>query len=192
LAIIHQTIDEHPKAIEEYEESLEIRRKLAEENPKAYLSDVAEVLYNLAILHRIINEYPKALEEYEEALEIYKKLAQENPKTYLSDVIRTLYSLSRCYLFVKEYTQSEQFVRYALELDSTQIWVKTNLAHALLFQNRFSEAENIYKELSQTIYQNDETYTQSFLEDFDEFEIADAIPEERKDDVEKIRTILKE
>jgi ATP/maltotriose-dependent transcriptional regulator MalT len=66
------------------------------------------------------------------------------------------------------------------------------LAHALLFQNRFSEAEAVYKELSQTIIKNNETYTKALLKDFDDLEKAGAIPEAYKDDVEKIRKILRE
>ena len=96
------------------------------------------------------------------------------------------------YLFINDYAQSEQFARKALELDSTYIISKTNLAHALLFQNRFSEAETIYKELSQTIYKNNETYTKTLLNDFDDLEKAGAIPEKYRDDVEKIRKILQE
>ena len=63
-----------------------------------------------------------------------------------------------------------------MELDSNQTWVKINLAHAMLFQNCFSEAEKIYKELSQTIYKDNETYTQALLDDFDELEKAGVIP----------------
>jgi hypothetical protein len=61
----------------------------------------------------------------------------------------------------------------------------------LLFQNRFSEAEKIYKELSQ-IKKNNETYVQLLLEDFKELEKAGAVPERHKVDVEKIRKMLRE
>ena len=101
-------------------------------------------------------------------------------------------NLSWNYLFIEDYVQSEQSARQALALDSTQTWVKTNLAHALLFQNRFSEAEKIYKELSQLIIKDNETYTKTILGDFEELEKAGVIPEERKADVEKIRKMLQE
>jgi tetratricopeptide (TPR) repeat protein len=109
-----------------------------------------------------------------------------------SAVARTLGTLSWNYLFIKDYKQSEQSARQALKLDNTQTWVKVNLAHALLFQNRFSEAEKIYKELSQTIMKGDGTYTQTLLIDLEELERAGVIPEKCKASVEKIRKILRE
>ena len=101
-------------------------------------------------------------------------------------------AFSWSYLFINEYALSEQFARKSLELDSTYTVAKTNLAHALLFQNRFSEAETVYRELSQTIYKTNETYTKALLNDFDDLEKIGAIPEKHKDDVEKIRKILQE
>jgi hypothetical protein len=77
-----------------------------------------------------------------------------------------------------------------LEADNSQTWVKTNLAHSLLFRNRFAEAEVIYKELSQTIYKENEAFTQTILDGFDALEKAGAIPEARKEDVEKIKAML--
>jgi len=198
LGTLHSTIKEYPKALEEFEEVLEIYRNLVVENPKAYTSYVAKTLNNLAILHKNINKYPQALEELEEALEIYKTLAHENPQVYLSDLtttsnnlLNTHGALSWEYLLTKEYAQSEQSARYALKLDSASL-AKINLAHALLLQNHFPEAEKIYKELSQTIYENNETYTQMLLEDFEALDAAAAIPEERKGNVEKIKEILKQ
>jgi len=191
LGILHSDIHEYSKALKEYEESLEIYRKLADENPKAYLPNVADTLNNLANLHSDLNEYSKALKECEEALEIHRKFADENPKVYVKNVAETLGNLSGYYLFTKEYLKSEQSARKALELDGAS-FAKTNLAHALLFQNHFSEAEKIYKELSQTVYRNNETYTQILLDDFDALEKAGVIPESRKADVEKIRKILKQ
>ena len=105
---------------------------------------------------------------------------------YQSLLARNYCTVSWYSLFIKEYAQSEQSARKALELDSTYIVSKTNLAHALLFQNRFSEAETIYNELVQA----DETYAEVLLSDFKDLERADVIPDERKADVEKIRTNL--
>jgi len=100
-------------------------------------------------------------------------------------------SISWHYLFVKEYAQAEKVARKALEINPTYLVSKTNLAHALLFQNRFSKAETIYKELSQTIYQNNETFSKVLLNDFATLEKAGVIPEKRKGDVEKIRQMLR-
>jgi len=113
-------------------------------------------------------------------------------EVYLPALSRGHGSIAWYYLFIKDYAKSEQAARTALKLDDSQTWVKTNLAHALLFRNRFSKAEKIYKELSQTIYKGNETYTKTLLNDFDELEKAGVIPEKRKADVEKIRKMLRE
>ena len=110
----------------------------------------------------------------------------KNTIEYQSILARNYCTISWYYLFIKEYAQSEQSALKALELDSTYIVSKTNLAHALLFQNRFSEAEVIYKELVQI----DETYAKVLLDDFNDLEKAGVIPSERKADVEKIKQIL--
>jgi len=136
----------------------------------------------------------KALKEKVDAMKKQEneseKQENESPVNYQHLLAQHYSSLSWYYLFTKDYAQSEQSARKALELDSTYLATKTNLAHSLLFQNHFSDAEAIYKELSQAIYQDNETYTQTLLNDFDELEKAGAIHEEHKTDVEKIRQML--
>ena len=114
----------------------------------------------------------------------------ENNVNYQHLLAQNYCTISWYYLLIKEYAQSEQSARKALDLDGTYTISKTNLAHSLLFQDRFSEAEAIYKELSQTVYQNNDTYTKALLNDFDELEKADAIPKECSEDVNKIRQML--
>ena len=188
LANLHEKMNEYQKALEGYEEALEIRRNLAVENPKAYLVSVAETLNNLAELYQNNKKYPKAVKEYEEALKIYRKFATESPKVYSDALVRILTHLSQCYLFAKAYTQSEQFAREALALDSAALNGEVWLAHSLLLQGRYDEAEKIYATLLQT---NVETGRAPSLQDnLEELEKAGAIPEERNDDVEKIRKML--
>jgi tetratricopeptide (TPR) repeat protein len=113
-------------------------------------------------------------------------------EVYLPVLARGHGTLSWYYLFIKDYAKSEQAARMALKLDNSQTWVKTNLAHALLFRNRFSKAEKIYKELSQIIEKGTETYSQTLLDDFEQLEKAGAIPDKHKANVEKIRKMLRE
>ena len=189
LAILHKTTNEHKKALKKFEEALEIYNKLAAENPKAYLHNEIRILNNLSDTYSQLKDYPAVI-KYTNACNdlLLKYQKQINYKPALAQNYATL---SWFYLFTKEYVQSEQSARQALELNSASL-AKTNLAHALLFQKRFSEAEEIYRELSQTIYENDETYTQTLLEDIDTLEKEAVIPKERKGDVEKIRKMLKQ
>ena len=147
----------------------------------------------------IKSTYNQLFEMLNETLSEFEKEFDKKDKKEIQHSIHNQRMLARRYtafswnfLFINEYAQSEQFARKALESDSTYSVSKTNLAHALLFQNRFSEAEAIYRELSKTIYKNNETYNKALLYDFDDLERAGAIPEKFKDDVEKIRKILRE
>ena len=188
-AVVHRDMKKYSKALEEYEEALKIYRDLATENAKVYLADVALTLSNLAELHIDMKEYPKALAEYKEALRIYKEHADENPKVYLSDVVLTLNNLSWTCLFTKEYTQAEQYASEALKLDSTALRGKACIAHSLLLQGHYAEAETLYKELLQSKV---ETWSAaSLLEDLEKLEQADAIPQERKVDVKIIKLLIR-
>jgi len=83
-----------------------------------------------------------------------------------------LNNLSNCFLYTKDYAQAEHFAHKGLELDNTDIPSKINLAQALLFQNRYEEAESIYKELTLLDQTN-------------------AIPPEYKANLEKIKEMMK-
>ena len=187
LGVVHQNINEYPKALEEYEEALKIFRNLAEKKPDDFPSDVYNVSYNIYLIYHQTKDYSKSiyyLNTLNDMLVKYKEQIDYKPQ-----FAQNYGDLSWRHLFTKEYSKSEQSAREALKLNSASI-AKINLAHALLFQNRFSEAEVVYKELSQTIYKDNETYTQSLLDDFNEFEEANVIPAERKADVEKIKGLL--
>jgi len=98
--------------------------------------------------------------------------------------------LSWYYLFTRDFNLAEQAVRKSLKIDSTQTWVKTNLAHALLFEGKTAEAEIIYTELANTIYYNEDTYAATLLDDFEQFDKANIVPPKSKNDFEMIRTNL--
>jgi len=149
-------------------------------------SVLEEILKKAGEIEKFINEKKEANKNEE------IENASQCPINYQLTISRYYAGLSWYYLFTKEYAQSEQSARKALELDGTYLLPKTNLAHALLFQNRFSKAETIYKELSQTIYQDNETYTKVLLKDLDELEKAGVIPEKRKADVAKIKQMLQQ
>jgi tetratricopeptide (TPR) repeat protein len=183
LGNLHEAVKEYSKALEEYTEALEINRNLAIENPKVYLVNVAETLMNLGELYQNNKEYQKALKEYEESLTLFREFAAKNPEVYTEDIVWILGNISRCYLFINAYAQSEQYARKALELDRTDEQGKACIAHILLFQGHYSEAEKIYNELLPKM-------KELLREDLEKFENAGILPEERKADADKIKKIL--
>ena len=47
---------------------------------------------------------------------------------------------------MKQYAEAEQYAHEGLAVDSTQHFIYTNLAAALLFQGKYAEAEAIYQQ----------------------------------------------
>ena len=95
---------------------MDIYRKLAKDNPNAYLPNVANTLNNLAILHRNLNQYPAAEKEYNEALEIRRKLAKDNPDAYLPYVAGTLNNLALLHNDLNQFDAAEKEYKEALDI----------------------------------------------------------------------------
>ena len=76
------------EARNEYAEALQIRRELAEKNPKTYRPDVAATLNNLGVLDSHQGRLEEARQEYVEALQIYEALSKQNPERFSHDVER--------------------------------------------------------------------------------------------------------
>ena len=172
-----------------------VKERIDFESLKAGFQDImkGECKITKEEIMAVFEELQKKISEIEQSTNAKKEETGNESQpaiNYQRTIAQHYTSISYYYLFINNFIQSEQAARMALELDSSYLLSKTNLAHALLFQNRFSEAESIYKELSQTIYQNNETYSKAILNDFDELEKSGAIPKENKADVEKIRKML--
>lgn len=185
LAFLYYKTQRFVDAEPMYKEALVIRQRLAQTNPQVYEPVVAETLYRLAFIYGYTKRYDNAVAKYEEALVIYRRLAKTNPQTYNSIVANILGNQSYYAIFLKQFTESEQFAREGITMDSTMHIIYSNLAAALLFQGKYAAAEAIYRQ-----YKNE--LKEGFLDDFEQFSEAGVIPEERKEDVEKIKMMLNE
>jgi tetratricopeptide (TPR) repeat protein len=72
-------------------------------------------------------------------------------------------------LMAKEFKQAEDFAQKGLSKDPTQTWIFSNLAPALLLQNRWEEAKKIYVE-KQNLPRGDKTMREVFLADLADLE----------------------
>ena len=185
LAILYADIQRYSEAEQMYEESLEIRRKLAKDNPQVYESDIVSLYFSLVSLYDITSAYSKSYVLTEEMLPIIKGMYEREPERNKEDYSITIGSHSFCCMFNKEFTKAEQYAREGLEVDPTQTFIYSNLAPSLLFQGKYNDAEKIYKQYKTEL-------KDSFLADFEEFEKAGIIPEIYKSDVEKIKQLLNE
>ena len=116
MALYHKDINCYDKAVKEYKETLEILRKLAKDNPDAYMGDVAMTLNNLANLHSDLNRPADAEKEYQEALEIYRRLAKDNPDAYMGYVAMTLNNLANLHSDLNRPADAEKEYQEALEI----------------------------------------------------------------------------
>ena len=73
-------------------------------------------------------------------------------------------------------------------LQPNNIWIKTNLAHSLLFQGRHEEALKVYKELKEQKKEKGKSYVSICLEDLDELEKNGILHK----DMNKVRVTLGE
>jgi hypothetical protein len=92
FASLHIAKNEFAEAEAEYTEALEIRRKLADVNPSAYLPDVATTLINVAIYHlQFAPDREHSIKCAMEAVMILHPIAEAVP--YTQNHLRTAISV---------------------------------------------------------------------------------------------------
>ena len=157
---------------------------MAKANP-AHQERYEYSLNRLSGLYSTVKNYKEVYRINQEFILILKSHYESNPESFRSDYSWRLGNQSYMSIFMNQYQEAELLAREGLTIDSTQHWIATNLAAALLFQGKYVEAEKIYHQ-----YKNEEK--ESFLDDFKQFSEAGVIPKEREADVEKIKRMLEE
>ena len=117
----------------------------------------------------------------------------KSPRDYLAR-LATAYNNRAWYgFFLKKFKNSEQDIRAGLALDSTHLYLHSNLAPALLLQGKFKEAKAEYarwKDKTFGVANDLPTFKDAFLDDLKVFEEAGIIPKARLGDVAAIRGFL--
>jgi tetratricopeptide (TPR) repeat protein len=121
---------------------------------------------------------------------LYLKEAKNQSSAYVKQYAQIYGLLGVCQLFAKNFPAAESATRKALQLDEKQRWVTSNLAHALLLQGNYEEAEKIYKSLRNKKDEKGKLYKEVFLENLKDLEQEGvfSLPNEH---IEKIRKLLK-
>ena len=184
IGLLKVNQEQYTDAIPAFEEALDIYRRLAKVNP-AQQQWYEGSLYYLSILYPTVNNYSAAYRINQEWLPILKTNNEDSPDDWRSYYTETLGSQSFYAILMKQHAESEQLAREGLAVDSSRHFIYTNLAAALLFQGKYTEAEKIYRQYKDEL-------KDSFLNDFKQFAEADVIPKEREADVEKIKQMLNE
>ena len=116
LGVLYKAINDYTASESAFNQSLEVRKKLAKNNPDIYLPDVAMTQNNLGNFYVAKNDYAAAEKAYLQALEIREKLAQSNPDTYLPDLAMTQNNLDVLYSDKNDYASAEKAYLRALEI----------------------------------------------------------------------------
>ena len=110
---------------------------------------------------------------------------KQNPKDFKKLFIIILDNSTDYYLFAGDFARAEQYATEGFIEDNSQIRMYLNCIAAILLQGKYTEAENLYRT-------NKAQLKDAFLESLKQLEDAGMIPDERREDVEKIRTLLNE
>ena len=175
---------QYAEAIPYFEGTLEFYRKAAKENSK-YQESYFVSLYWLSKLYGETEKHKEIYNVNQELLPLLKTKYKENDKIWKYEYVSMLGNQSFFAIFMKQYAEAEQYARKGLAVDSTQLFIYTNLAAALLFQGKYGEAEVIYRQYKDEL-------KDGFLGDLKQFAEAGVIPKEREEDVEKIKKLLEE
>ena len=90
LARLYRRLGEHLRTIEHLKKAVDIYRHLVEENPDAFLPDLAMALNNLGARLAALGRREEALAATREAVDIRRELARRHPDRFLPDLARSL------------------------------------------------------------------------------------------------------
>ncbi|MEV6151052.1 tetratricopeptide repeat protein [Nonomuraea sp. NPDC052129] len=102
-------------ALETSREAVKLYRRLAEVQPEAYLSNLANSLNNLGTRLSAVGDIRNALEAYWEAVELYRQLHQANPMAHLPGFTLSLNNLATQLWEVGDKRRAVELIREVVE-----------------------------------------------------------------------------
>lgn len=106
LAVHLRAIGEQDAALEVLHDAIDLRRRLADHQPDAFLADLASSLNNQAMLLEDLDRGVEAAETVAETVEIYRRLAAHRPEVFLSDLAMALNNSAVVYSAIGRATDS--------------------------------------------------------------------------------------
>ena len=194
LAALFKYQKDYARALPFFQDVAEICGRLATTNPGAYKPKLGQTLLDLAEIYGDLIDTMRTAEEkiagqqrviavLEKACALYK-----NNMEIVGQLSDAYGNLAWFQLLARRYNEAEQSARKGLTTDDTRIWIKTNLAHALLLQGRFDEAMAIYTVIKPLKNDKNKSFARICLEDLEEFEKAGI----KSPDIDKVKKFLKE
>ncbi|HRZ42131.1 MAG TPA: tetratricopeptide repeat protein [Bacteroidales bacterium] len=188
MAFLFRKMKQYEKASACYEESAQFLREEVKTNPEEGNGALVSSLVSHANMLYEAGDTVRAAQYSIESMALVDKLVAESPEMYTHLAGISYHRFSWTQVKNRQFWLAESFSRRGLQTDSTQILINTNLALALLFQDRYDEALQIYLKYKDMPVPDkpNETMRDSFLQDFIDLEKMGIT----HPDVEKIRKEL--
>ena len=186
LGLSYMYFEQFEESETAFNEAIEVGHRMSEEGSHECDLFLASLQEGLGDLYIHLDSLEESMTAYDEAVEVYEQLYQNKPELK-EGYVGTLGKQSFLAIYLKEFAKAEQQAEMALNIDPSQQWIFSSLAASKLFQGKYDEAEEIYRNM--ILGQNDELKN-IFIENLDDFEAAGVIPDDCKADVEKIRKTL--
>ena len=175
-------LEEYEKCKESLIECIKTNKRISENIDNNRLIGAAYL--NLGVVYNKLELYDLCKQSFEEASNVFYELSK-NDSTFLSQYAAAVGSLSAMNIRNKEFDKAEKNARAGISADSTQLFIIVNLAEALLYQGKVSDAEILYRKYKDRLKTD-------FLDGLKEAAEAGIIPKEYEADVEKIKKMLEE
>jgi tetratricopeptide (TPR) repeat protein len=209
LGLVHEALDDEEKTIDYFSRAAAIFRDMHRviglekyKNMYQYLETQIQrlqspsnpVIDRITTLEKQIqrtDNYTEKVQLQKQLLELLQSLLANNPENKDLRVYTAgaQGSLAWYLLFTNAFKEAESSARQALDLAPQEAeWVYSNLALALLHQGRYKDAEAIFRRFKGKPYDEERSWTEVFLADFEEMEQAGI----RHKDVERIKKMLKQ
>ncbi|MEX2728943.1 MAG: tetratricopeptide repeat protein, partial [Candidatus Sigynarchaeum springense] len=116
LGIVDRKREKFADAVPQFEAALDIRKKLAEENPVSYNSQLAEAWNNIGTAMRKVGKHGEALKAFQQALEMRKELVASGTPESHHDLANTYASMGT--LFREQGNLEESKAAFEAALDA--------------------------------------------------------------------------
>ncbi len=186
LLTLYRTMNKVDKGNEHVTEAIQFYKGLAQGKPEVYLSYMAYYLSELSWI-QYKSDVLQAISTMNLAMEAYH-LCRDSGFTYPISSLAICYGrMARYQILNKRFDEAEKYALMSLETEPLEMNYK-NLAHSLLYNGKYREAEEIYIRMKDKKCDCNppEPYKKWFLRDLDEFEKAGI----KHPDVKKIRKKL--
>ncbi len=186
LVFVYRELNQMDRSIEHEEKMVGLYRGLAKENPQKFLPQFADALnkYSWALYK---HDLTRAIYFQEQAIQLYQQCMDSNFSYLPSNLAVSYARMARYQILNQKFDEAEKYARMCIKVENTKMNHK-NLAHSVLYNGKFREAEKIYVELKDQFCDCavPTPFKTLFLNDFDEFEAAGVT----HPDVKKIRKEL--